>query len=142
MPASIGRITSSTFRMKKRCNSWSRCSIWRHWDPRTADFAVLSNTRIDRAGAKALAEATDACWQAILARDAAGFGAAVRASFEAQIAMFPHMVTPSILEMIDAHREQALGWKLSGAGGGGYVILVAAQPIEYAIRTYARRQLG
>ncbi len=91
---------------------------------------------------KALADATDACWRAIMAHDAAGFGAAVRASFEAQIAMFPHMITPSILELIDLYRHQALGWKLSGAGGGGYLILVAAEPIEHAVRPYARRPLG
>lgn len=77
-----------------------------------------------------------------LAHDAVGFGAAVRAPFEAQIAMFPHMVTPGVLELIDLHRNQALGWKLSGAGGGGYLILVAVEPIEHAIRTYARRPLG
>ena len=107
--------------------------------PRENGFAVLADTHITPAGAQALAEATDACWAALLARDTLGFGRAVRASFEAQIAMFPNMVTPGVRDLIDRHRDQALGWKISGAGGGGYVILVADRPIEHAVRCVVRR---
>ena len=88
-------------------------------EPSENGFAVLADTHITPAGAQALAEATDACWAALLARDTLGFGRAVRASFEAQIAMFPNMVTPGVRDLIDRHRDQALGWKISGAGGGG-----------------------
>ncbi len=109
--------------------------------PREDGFAVLADTHITPAGAQALAEATDACWSAILAHDVQGFGRAVRASFEAQIAMFPNMVTPGVRDLIDRHCEQALGWKISGAGGGGYVILVAEQAIEHAVRCVVRRGL-
>lgn len=55
--------------------------------------------------------------------------------------MFPHMVTPGVHTLIDLHRDRALGWKISGAGGGGYVILVAEQPIEHAVRCVVRRGL-
>jgi hypothetical protein len=110
-------------------------------EPRAAEFAVLSNTCIDAAGARALADAADRCWEAVLAHDLAGFGAAVRASFDAQIRMFPNMVTPLVLEQINAYRERALGWKVSGAGGGGYLILVAAAPVEQTVRCIARRPL-
>ncbi|MEX2754103.1 MAG: adenylyltransferase/cytidyltransferase family protein, partial [Candidatus Sigynarchaeota archaeon] len=41
--------------------------------PRPPGFHVLNNTRIDRQGAKALSEATDRCWEAILHRDLKGF---------------------------------------------------------------------
>lgn len=107
--------------------------------PRHDDYDVLMNTRIDRAGAQALALAAEDCWHAIHRRDLLAFGDAFRRSFEAQIAMFPDMVSPAILELIERYREQALGWKLSGAGGGGYLILVAHQPIPNAIRIVARR---
>lgn len=107
--------------------------------PRQGDFDVLSDTRIDRERAGALAAAADAAWDAILARDLAAFGAAVRRSFEAQVAMFPKMLTPQVTRLIDQMRDQALGWKLSGAGGGGYLILVAGRPIPNAVRVVARR---
>jgi cytidyltransferase-like protein len=107
--------------------------------PRSDDYAVLSQTHIDRNSACALARATDQCWEAIQARDLQGFGSAVKASFEAQIAMFPHMVTPSMRELLAEHANEALGWKVSGAGGGGYIILVAERPIPHALRPIARR---
>lgn len=107
--------------------------------PRHADFDVLTNTRINRDRAKALADAADDCWQAILKRDITAFGDAFRRSFEAQIDMFPNMVDQSILDLIEKYRNQALGWKLSGAGGGGYLILVSQDPIPNTIRIVARR---
>jgi galactokinase/mevalonate kinase-like predicted kinase len=33
-----------------------------------------------------------------------------------------------------------LGWKVSGAGGGGYLIFVSDTPIENAVRVLARRE--
>ncbi|MFN2284231.1 MAG: adenylyltransferase/cytidyltransferase family protein, partial [Anaerolineae bacterium] len=87
--------------------------------PRESGFSVLSDTNITHEGAKALSEATDRCWDAILAHDIRGFGRYFRASLEAQVAMFPHMMTPMVAKLIDRYRDVALGWKLSGAGGGG-----------------------
>jgi cytidyltransferase-like protein len=108
--------------------------------PRHDGFSVLSDTRIDRDGAKALADATENCWKAILDRDIERFGQHFRQSFEAQIAMFPNMMTPTVRKLIDQYRDQALGWKLSGAGGGGYLILVSDKPIDGAVRVIARRE--
>lgn len=109
--------------------------------PREDGYNPLDNRHITRDGAKALADAADACWHAILKHDIHNFGRALRAAFEAQIAMFPHMVNDDVFEVINRHRQQALGWKLSGAGGGGYVIFVAEQPIKNAVRVNIRRAL-
>jgi len=109
--------------------------------PREEGYNVLADTRINAVRAKALADATDDCWRAILAQDGPAFGAAVAASYAAQIAMFPNMVTPTVAEMVDSYRGQALGWKISGAGGGGYLILVAETPIPDAMRCVVRRRL-
>ncbi len=108
--------------------------------PRSMDFNVLEGTRINTEGAKALADAAYACWDSILAHDLTGFGRYLRASFEAQIAMFPNMLNPMVIDLIEQYRSCALGWKLSGAGGGGYLILVAEQPIEDAIHIIVRHK--
>jgi len=75
----------------------------------------------------------------ILRKDPISFGQAFRRSFETQIAMFPHMVNDSILEQIEDYRPIALGWKLSGVGGGGYLVLVSEQPVPNAIQIRIRR---
>ena len=108
--------------------------------PRHTGYSVLTGTRITRARAKALADATENCWQAILDRDVNSFGQYFRASFEAQIAMFPNMMNEMVKKLIHQYKDVALGWKLSGAGGGGYLILVADRPIDGAVRVIARRE--
>jgi galactokinase/mevalonate kinase-like predicted kinase len=108
--------------------------------PRTNDYTVVENAVIHETGAKNLSDAADQCWKAILARDLAGFGRHFRESFEAQVAMFPNMADGAIYRIIDQYRDRALGWKLSGAGGGGYLILVAEQPVRGAFRIKIRRK--
>ena len=108
--------------------------------PRVNDYDVLTDTRINEQGAKALAEAAEACWEAILKKDLVAFGNSFRESFEAQIAMFPNMVDQSIFNMIEEYRDIALGWKLSGAGGGGYLILISEKSVEKAIQVRVRRR--
>lgn len=108
--------------------------------PRQADYDVLADTHINAERAKALADPTEDCWQAIRSLDIKAFGKAIRESFEAQIAMFPNMMNDSVAQLIEKYRNQALGWMLSGAGGGGYLILVSDKPIENAVRIVARRE--
>ena len=110
--------------------------------PRYAEYDVLVDTTFSRELAKALAEAAEHCWDAILNQDVRDFGRAIRESFEAQVAMFPHMMNERIASLIDEYGDQAYGWKLSGAGGGGYLILVSDQPIPDATRVLARREVA
>jgi len=77
---------------------------------------------------------------AILKKDIKAFGTAFRRSFEAQIAMFPHMVDEEIMATISRYKDKAWGWKLSGAGGGGYIILVSDLPVEGAMQIRIRRK--
>lgn len=107
--------------------------------PRGNEYNVLSGTNITATNAKALADAANECWDALQQKNIRDFGQAFRKSFEAQIAMFPHMVNPYILEQIEEYKSQALGWKLSGAGGGGYLVLVSDTPIPNAIQIRIRR---
>ena len=107
--------------------------------PRYPEYDVLANTIFDRVHAKALANATDGHWQAILDQDIARFGRTMREGFDAQVAMFPNMMNDRVAALINEYRDCALGWKLSGAGGGGYLILVSEKPIPGAVRVLAHR---
>ena len=105
--------------------------------PRLPGCSVVEGKNITPTKVKALADAAEACWNAIIARNLEGFAAAYNASFDAQIAMFPGMVEPTYF----SHPEQdnsyitdtiihysamddVLAWKMPGAGGGGYLALV------------------
>jgi cytidyltransferase-like protein len=107
--------------------------------PRYSDYDVLADTNITAENAKKLGDASLACWNALKNKDVQQFGTAFRQSFEAQIAMYPHMVTDEILEVLNQYENQALGWKLSGAGGGGYLTFVSEKPIANAIQIRIRR---
>jgi len=101
--------------------------------PRRDGYDVLADTDVCEEGVKALSDAADACWDAILRRDAAGWGRALTASFEAQVRMFPNMVSDAILRELDSYKSQALGWKISGAGGGGYLVFVSEKVVRNGI---------
>ena len=108
--------------------------------PRYSNYDVLANTNITAAGAKKLSDAANDCWQAIQEKNILKFGEAMRKSFEAQIAMYPNMVSDDIFEALEKYKKMGNGWKLSGAGGGGYLIFAGETPIENAIQVRIRRE--
>ena len=120
--------------------TWIEQRIWMiPLYPRKSDFDVLADTRIDERGAKALSLAAEELWNSLMKKDARTVGEAFTRSFEAQISMFPNMVNTEILEQIEHYKQAALGWKISGAGGGGYLILFSEKPVENAIQIRIRR---
>jgi len=120
--------------------TWIEKHIWMvPLYPRAASYDVLANTSIDKAGAERLGAAAQKCWDALLAKNALETGRAMTESFEAQINMFPNMVNEDILQQINLYKEGAFGWKVSGAGGGGYLIFFSENPIKNAIQIRIRR---
>jgi cytidyltransferase-like protein len=120
--------------------NWIEQHIWMiPLYPRQAGYDVLAKTNINEKDAKKLSDATENCWKALMNKDATAVGKYVTESFEAQIAMFPNMVTPDILEQIESFKADVLGWKVSGAGGGGYLIFFSHKTIENAIQIRIRR---
>ncbi len=108
--------------------------------PRVSGYDVLENTDFNVPNAKALSDAAEGCWDSILKTDLEQFGKYFRESFEAQIKMFPNMVYDEIFEIIQKYKKLSYGWKLSGAGGGGYIIFVADKEIPGAIQVKIRRK--
>lgn len=128
-------------------------------EPRKPGCSVVEGKDITPIKVRALADAAEACWNAIMARNLEAFAAAYKASFEAQIAMFPGMVAPTyighpeldnryVAETI-AHysaMDDVLAWKMPGAGGGGYLALVVknvkafVESHEEAFEIHIRRE--
>jgi galactokinase/mevalonate kinase-like predicted kinase len=122
--------------MKKYCLGWKGLLTL---GPRKTNYNVLGNTNINTENAVALKEATESCWEAILNCDVEKFGCYFRKSFEAQIKMFLNMVCDEIFEIIEKYKNLSYGWKLSGAGGGGYIIFVSDKEIPGSIQIKIRR---
>ena len=134
-------------------------------EPRKPGCSVVEGKDITPKKVKALADAAEACWAAILNKDLAAFAAAYKASFEAQIAMFPGMVKPTYIidqqpiansQELNAYiadaiahysaMDDVLAWKMPGAGGGGYLALVVKDSKVFidnhseAFELYIRRE--
>lgn len=129
-------------------------------EPRKPGCSVVERRDVTTAKVKALTVAADNCWSAIINRDLEAFASAYRASFEAQVAMFPGMVEPSfpgtdgcrdngdIRRAIENYgrMDGVLAWKLAGAGGGGYLALVVTDSESFirqhpeAIELHIRRK--
>jgi len=92
--------------------------------PRRPGCSVVEGKDITPVKVRALTEAADRCWHAIMAKDLDSFAAAYLDSFHAQTAMFPAMMQPGVEEYIGRYRHKALAWKMLGAGGGGHLALV------------------
>jgi len=108
--------------------------------PRPQDYDPLKVTNITEKGVKRLAEAADGAWDAIKRKDLNDFGRYFLKSFHAQTAMFPAMINKEIEKVIEQFRDKVLGWKLAGAGGGGYLILLSEKPVKNTFPVKIRRK--
>lgn len=120
--------------------SWIEQRLWLvPLYPRHDDYDVLANTHINAQNAQKLSEAAQDCWAAILEKDTLKFGKAFKASFDAQVAMYPNMVSQDIIETLGKYKDSVDGWKISGAGGGGYLIFISEKPVANSIQIRIRR---
>ena len=95
-------------------------------EPRRPGCSVIEGKDINEVKVKNLAKAADDCWNAILNRNLSAFASAFKASFDAQVAMFPAMIQGCVQGFIDKYSAlpEVHAWKMPGAGGGGYLVLV------------------
>ena len=103
-------------------------------DPRPAGCSVVEGKRLEEARVRALTDAADRCWEAIMARDLAAFASAYKASFDAQVSLFPGMIQGTVQSYIDRWSKVpgVLAWKMPGAGGGGYLVCVVEDASAFA----------
>ena len=119
-------------------------------EPRKPGCSVVEGKDITETKVKALAKAADECWNAIMHMDLDAFAKAYKASFEAQVAMFPGMIHPSLecrveslesVEKVESIQDfidkwsavpGVLAWKMPGAGGGGYLACVVEDAEKFA----------
>jgi D-glycero-alpha-D-manno-heptose-7-phosphate kinase len=83
-----------------------------------------------------LREAADAARVAVLAHDLDAFGRAMIANTDAQAALHPELVGTDARRVIEvAAAQDAIGWKVNGAGGdgGSLTILSRTEDAKYAI---------
>ena len=108
--------------------------------PREQGLDLLGETYINEENVKSLANASEEVWEAIQNKDLDKFSEGFLKSFNAQVKMFHAMVNDRILKEIEKYKKKALAWKLAGAGGAGYLILVSDKPIDGAMKIKVRRK--
>lgn len=103
-------------------------------DPRRPGCSVVEGKDITEPKVKNLAKAADDCWNAILSKDFTAFASSFKASFDAQVAMFPAMIQGCVQGYIDQYSvlPEVHAWKMPGAGGGGYLVLVVEDVKSFA----------
>ena len=106
-------------------------------ESRQPGCSVVKGKDITELKVKALADAADRCWNAILAKDLDGFAKAYKDSFNAQTSMFPAMIQGCVQEYIDKYsaNPDVLAWKMPGAGGGGYLACVVKDAEAFVEKT-------
>lgn len=108
--------------------------------PRKSNYNVLATKKITIENARKLADSSILTWNSILNFDLKNFGKGILGSFNAQVALFPDMINSEVIKTIKSYKEYSLGHKVSGAGGGGYLIIISNKEVPNSIKIKIRRK--
>ena len=114
-------------------------SLYPLW-PRPQGFDPTAGMCLTRDAARALAESAAVTWEAIKARDMGRLARGINANRGAQARLAPAMFTPDVLRTAGSLAPHIAAWKFTGAGGGGYLILIGAKDMEGSLRITIRRK--
>ncbi|NBI41407.1 adenylyltransferase/cytidyltransferase family protein [[Haemophilus] felis] len=107
--------------------------------PRAEDLYVAEGASINTEKVQHLSDLAQQVWQALLAQDLTLFAETMTKAFQAQVALYPNMMNDTVREGIAMLPKEVLGYKLCGAGGGGYLAVVSETPLPQALKIRIRR---
>jgi hypothetical protein len=110
--------------------------------PRPAGYSPLAHKNLDPGWIRRLGQTGRDCYDAILARDRAGLGAAMNESMRCWAAILPGTVrhptiTVDLLTILGYYQAQYAGAMYSGCGGG-YLYVVSDAPVPGGFRVKIR----
>lgn len=106
--------------------------------PRNNSFEVLSQYKVFPEAVERLSKAASETWMAIVDRDVSALGKAMKASLDAQLEMFPLMWNEEADLVVAAFSDAVKGYKISGAGGGGYIVAISEEWIPGSLKIKIR----
>ena len=111
--------------------------------PRPDNYSVYTGIENYTLGkVRRLSDVGEATWQAIKRMDTKELGACVNETCAACRDMIPGYISEEIRPVVEEHQQKYLGCKLMGAGGYGYMMIVADAPVEGSLKINVRRKLS
>jgi hypothetical protein len=110
--------------------------------PRPAGYEPLAVQNLDPAWIARLGKSGRACWDAILAMNAAGLGESMNECMRCWEVLLPHVVRPpssavDLMALLGYYQERSHGAMYSGCGGG-YLYVVTELPVPGAFTVQVR----
>jgi galactokinase/mevalonate kinase-like predicted kinase len=103
----------------------------RHLGERPQGLDLLKKTDISYENVGSLSYWSDKCWESIFNKNLSCFADTINYTFIYQCYMFPAMAV--------YEKPKALGFKLAGAGGGGYLVMINDTAPENSLPIKIRR---
>lgn len=109
---------------------------------RAAGYEPLAVQNLDPAWIARLGKSGRACWDAIVAMDAAGLGESMNECMRCWEALFPHVVRPpasgvDLMALLGYYQERSHGAMYSGCGGG-YLYILTEAPVPGSFQVQVR----
>lgn len=107
--------------------------------PRAESLYVAEGAEINAEKVQCLSDLAQQLWQALINKDLYLFAQSMTAAFQAQVELYPNMINETVKQGIAMLPKEVLGYKLCGAGGGGYLLVVSEKPLAQALKIRIRR---
>ena len=102
-------------------------------------YNVLKGSKIKKEAVCELYNYTELVWNAIKKKNLIELGKNITNSYRTQVELFPQMLSSSVSDVIRKYKDEVLGYKILGAGGGGGVLLVTDKEIENSYKIKIKR---